>query len=230
MGEAETAHGQPDSKTAALPVEAGELASCRLHSAYFRKIISRYLQEITAGEQKNVPELKYLVNPQDPVVLEVMDRILFGLQANQNDYPKKDYEYPRDFAAFAKEALAFVQTLASIKSDLGVPFWLAPKDIVELGAADSFDRAVFLCAVLNCAGCIDAKVLVLEVEGEGVHPVVKYQDGPNVQVCDPSEAGLCCQYQSGTNPAQGLADFYCGGKRVLKAMYEFNSQEYSEFD
>jgi hypothetical protein len=232
MGEGEPAGGQAAPSADQEGNCPAELADSKQYLAYYKKVLSRYSEDIAAGEQKTVPELKAMVNPKDPAVLTLHQGILegLGLSPDGDEQARERFDCERDLGAFSQAALARVRELKTIKADLGVPFWLSPSDVMELGAADSFDRALLLCALLNCAGCTQAKVLVLEVEGSGVHPVVEYPWKQELYVCDPSEGGVSTALPEGTGLQEGLEDFHCGGKHVRKPLYEFNSQEYSEFD
>ncbi len=153
----------------------------------------------------------------------------WGWREDPDGNARPKYEFERDFLVFAQHAHSLAQSLATLHPDAGVPFWLTITDVLELGAADSFDRSILLCSLLNSAGAPGARILVLQLEGAGTHPVVACQFGGQTHVLDPAEGGATLVFTGGVL-RENLAGRVCGGKRVEKLLYEFNSEEYSEYD
>lgn len=196
-----------------------ELAKCALQIRALKKIISKYSGEINSFEVKSIPELKAFISAGDASVKKVAEKLKQEFQAksgkeySQEDLPKLS------FAVFH-----FVSSLEVIGVDLPVSFWFTPSDVLELGAADAFDRCIFLCSLLASFGA-SAKVHVLETEGGLRHPVVLLDAG-KVILFDPYPPA---KHIVGQTQTEVLARFYLGEKRYTRSLFEFNSTSYEEF-
>jgi len=116
----------------------------------YRRIIERYREVIEQAEAKSAAELKNLVSPGDEAVLAVKERIASAF---------RPYIPEKDFEEAAGRAFEFVRSeIASER--LPLAFWLRPKDILELRAADEMDKAVFLCSLLLALENDSARVVV----------------------------------------------------------------------
>ncbi len=229
--------------------EAGaELAAWRTRALAYRKIVERYADAVNAGEQKTIPELKALVNAADPAVAELRKKILgeisrteagasaeaavreTGEQGGVESRPPaaEPYRFERDFLAYAERAFSFVQSLRKVQSELSVSFWLSPSEIVELGAADAFDRSILLAALLLAGKCDNARVRVLELEGGNRHPVVVFYYGEKQHLMDASQEASGLTF-TGTLE-EIFKNYSYEGKKVAKSAFEFNDKEYSELE
>ncbi|MEM0475256.1 MAG: hypothetical protein QW343_00465 [Candidatus Norongarragalinales archaeon] len=194
-----------------------ELEQARIREAVYKKLIERYADVIEAGEEKTIPELRALINPEDETVRETKARIL-------DEFPK--YDFDKHFLRFADKAFEFIASLRPVHSGVRVSYWLSPREVIELGAADAFDKAVFLCSLLRAGGNTSARVRVIELEGGIQHPVVVFEFHGRVFLFD-AEAKI---RQSATSAEALFAKVCCGGKRATRLLYEFNDQNYEEFN
>lgn len=190
-----------------------DLEVCRRRELIYKKIIERYRDLIEAGESKSIPELRSLVRPQSSSVLELKDRLTREF---------KPYDYEKDFLTTAQKAYEFVKD--EIKTEhVSIEFWLSPKDILELKAADEMDKAILLCSLLIALGNKSAKVVV-EMKGGLKHAFVMFNFGNRYYLFDPvHDVNLA------------------GNKEILEAqisterddenkmVYEFNDTEYNEW-
>ncbi|NYZ79061.1 hypothetical protein H0N99_02840 [Candidatus Micrarchaeota archaeon] len=190
-----------------------ELEVCRRRESIYRKIIERYRELIEAGESKSIPELRSLVRPQSSSVVELKEKLTREF---------KPYDYERVFLTVAQKAYEFVKD--EIKTEhVNIEFWLSPKDILELKAADEMDKAILLCSLLIALGNKGAKVVV-EMKGGLKHAFVMFSFGNRYYLFDPvHDINLA------------------GSKEILEAqistekdeenkiVYEFNDTEYNEW-
>lgn len=209
---------------------AEELARMRVKCAFYKLVIERYAEAVEAGEQKSVAGLKGLLNPSDPAV-QAARRLLL------DDYVRElsrgiegageafTYGYEKHFPIAASKAFDLVRSLRQVEADLDVSFWLTLKETWELKAGDPFDKAVFLCSLLLALGSQNARIRVLELEEAMKHPVVLAEFNGKKWLLDP------CQKQGALEGPleQTLQAFRYQGKRVLRSLYEFNSQDYMDF-
>ncbi|MDP3742457.1 MAG: hypothetical protein Q8R15_04025 [Candidatus Micrarchaeota archaeon] len=196
------------------------LKQCRLQVKAMKKVIAKYSDEINSFEVKTIPELKAFVNPEDAAVKKVAEKLKVEFQN------KSGKEYAAQFLpVLSLAAFHFVSSLEVIGADLPVSFWFTPSDVLELGAADAFDRVIFLCSLLTNLG-ESAKVHVLEVESGIRHPVVITQNAEKIVLYDPFPPA---NYVSGETQAEALSKFSLAGKPYKKSLFEFNAVNYEEF-
>ena len=199
----------------------GEMSLYKVRAGFYRKIVERYSDAVNAGEEKTIPDLKNLVNPDDATVQGLRKEIEGGIQTGE-------YRFEKDFASYAEKAFNKVQSLLRIHSELSVSFWLYPSDILELGAADAFDRSILLCSLLIAGGCRNAKIRVLEVEGGARHPVVVYTFNERQHFLDPTQESSATTFTGSLEEI--FSQYSYEGKKVTKSAFEFNNEEYNEFD
>jgi len=180
--------------------------------AAYRKIIEKYAEQINSFEVKSVPELKNLINPSEAAVKKVKENLL-------NQFQKKSgREYgEQDKPRVAIAAFHFISSLRVIGADLPVSYW----------AADAFDRAIFLCSLLNALGCADSKIHVLEVEGGLRHPVVITKIAENHYLFDAMPPS---RFIKASNQQGLLAAYEINGKKYTRSLFEFSAASYEEFE
>ncbi len=229
---------QPVSK-----VDTEELISYKIRAAVYKKLIERYAEFISLSEEKTIPELKALVSPVDEAVEKTKQRLLEEMRGDYGRRPavkmidgiqvvgisreEWQYSFERDFPKFADKALAFVQGLRHVHADLSIPYWLSPKEMLDVGAADPFDRCIFLCSLLIAAGCDKARVRVVEVEGGEKRPVVFFSFGERFYIIDAVQEHALFV---GADEASLLAGYHADGRKFGRSLYEFNNAEYDDFE
>lgn len=187
-------------------------AEDRLLADFYRKVIERYAEQISFGEEKSVVELKKLVEP-SPKVVEASEKIS-GAEGVAEDFP-----------SYALNCLDFLKGIALISSGLKFSFWLKPGEVLELCAGDSMDKALLLCSLLSARGSSTASVRVVELEDGVKHALVCFEHSGTAYVLDASASSSW----SGPSVEEVLSQVLVGGKKVLKSLYEFNSESYSSF-
>lgn len=202
---------------------SGEPCSDAIRSQVYKKIIERYSDTIGLMEEKTIPELKAMVNPEDAAIAGVKESLFEQLKAGN---PAWEYSFETVFPNFLKAALNYAYSLKPVNADLSISYWLKPSEIVELKAADPFDRAIFLCSVLVSAGG-SAKVRMLELEGGARHAVVLCGFAGKVILLDPT-----CSNAPEESPTEEdvLAKHELKGKRIARSLYEFSNLDYTSFE
>ena len=201
-----------------------ELAETKVRLAVYRKIIERYAEVVNVGEQKAIPELKSLVNPDDATVRLLKSKFIEELSvAYQGAW---NYSSERDFEGYAKKAFALVSALKPVHANLNVTYWLSPADIVEVGAADPLDKAILLASLFVAGGCKDARVRLVSLEGGAKHAVVLCSAGGQVELWD-AASGVKL---AGKTVDEVLGRYDFGGKKIAKNLYEFNNLDYQDFE
>ncbi len=194
----------------------GEVEQARTREAVYKKLIERYSDVIEAGEEKTIPELRSLINPEDEAVREAKAHLM-------SDFPK--YDFDRNFSRFADKAFELIASLRPVHAGISVSYWLSPREVLELGAADAFDKAVFLCSLLRAGGNAGARVRVVELEGGIQHPVVVFEFHGKAFLFDASSKTR----QSAAGADALFEKLCCGGTKPTRSLYEFNDQSYEEF-
>ncbi len=221
-----------------------DIEALKTKLAVYRKLVERYSDEISQGEQKTIPELKEMVAPKDAAIREVKRKLLLELgfadeleKGEKSGKPERTissepegnhYRFEKDFLPAAQNAYCFTQSLKKIHHDLPVSFWLKPREIIDLGAADTFDRAILLCSLLQVLGCQNATVRVLDLEEGLKHPTVVFSYNEKQYLMDPMQE--CSAFTYHGNLEEVLKTYTYEGKKALKSSYEFNDKEYLEFE
>lgn len=213
-------HRKESPKKEITPVEED---SDSIRAAVYKKIIERYSETLGLLEEKTIPELKVMINPENQAIDGVKQSILDSIKGQDAAW---EYSFERDFPSFMKKALEFCFSLKPVNADLSISYWLKPEEIVELKAADPFDKAIFLCSLVKSAGG-SAKVRVLELDGNAKHAVVLVGDSGKEWLLDPSCSSVP---EEGGTEEDVLQKHVSHGSRVLRSLYEFSDQEYSSFD
>ena len=217
----------PEPRLSELSDENAELT---LRSEFYRKIIEKYAAMINEYEEKTVPELKSLINRSDQTIQELRGKFTTDLLEDKmrRGGTSADYVYSTDFLFIADKIFRHCQGLRHIHANLAVSFWLSMKEVEELGAADPFDRAILLCTLLRAFEG-DAKIRVLEMENNLIHPVIMMGFEGRKFVLDASQQAALLTSFSGADTEEVLKSFNYDGNKYIKSAYEFNDDEYSEF-
>ena len=201
----------------------GEIEALRTKAEVYRRLLERYAETIGPFEEKTIPELKALVSPED----EAVDRVKAKIFSELREEKGAAWEYsPKEFHSFMEKALAYCKNLKPVNAELSISYWLSPKEMVELGAADAFDKAVFLCSLLISAGG-NAKVRVVQLQGGEKRPLVIVSQENAVFVLDPSGEAKPVR---ANEEEKALGEYSSDGKTIAKSIYEFNNADYADFE
>lgn len=141
----------PQSRPQPSPSTPGDSQESELRAELYRTIILRYQNFIEESESKSISELKELVRPHDKTVMELKISILDSFHP---------YVYEESFLSAAQLAINHVSQLRIVPLPLN--FWLSFEDMERLKAADSIDRAVYLCSILRSLDNDNARVYIAE--------------------------------------------------------------------
>ncbi|MFH1442967.1 MAG: hypothetical protein ABIG96_02945 [Candidatus Micrarchaeota archaeon] len=200
-----------------------------LRSNFYKKIIEKYAAMINEYEEKTVPELKNLINRNDPAVQALKKNFLAELSVEKiKRGTSPQFSHAEDFLFIMDKVFKYCQSLKHIHANLSVSFWQSMAEIAELQAADPFDRAILLCSILTA---FDGKahVRVLELENNVIHPIVIAEFEGKRFVLDPSQPDSLATTYSGELLESVLQEFQFDGNKYLKSDYEFSEEEYLEF-
>lgn len=184
----------------------------KLLVAFYRKVIDRYSDKISFGEEKSIIELKKLVVP-SPKIIE-LSKTLEVNSSVEDDFPN-----------YAVNCLNYLKEIKLLASELKFAFWLTPTETLDLGAGDSMDKALLLCSLLLAKGSSTATVRVLELEDNIKHVVVCFLYSDKAFVLDASQH----LFWSGPTIEDVLSSLTINNKKIIKSVYEFNSEAYSSF-
>lgn len=187
---------------------SSEILALRRKVAVYRRIIERYRELIEKAETKTITELRAVIAPNDPAVVQIRDEILSEF---------RPYMFEEHFEKAVKRAYEYVHEKIA-NEELPVDFWLAPEDVMELRAADEMDKAVLLCSLLRSLECEDAKVVV-ESDGER-HVYVGYSFRGRYTLMDSAHGEVA---HGGREEV--LEKQFSGRGKIV---YEFNDKEYDE--
>jgi hypothetical protein len=187
---------------------SSELQALRRKVAVYRRIIERYREIIEKAETKTITELRLMIRPNDPAVLQMRDEVL-------SDF--RPYMFEEHFEKAVKMAYEYVREKIA-NEELPVDFWLTPEDVLDLRAADEMDKAVLLCSLLRSLECEDAKVVV-ESDGDR-HVYVGYSFKGRYTLMDPTHGEVA------HGGREEVLEKQFGGRG--KVVYEFNDKEYDE--
>lgn len=207
-----------------------QIAELELRTQFYKRIIEKYAAMINEYEEKTVPELKSLINRNDPAIQELKKRFT---QELFEDKMKRggsvpEFVFSEDFYFIADKIFKYCQALRHIHANLPASFWLTMKEIIELQGADPFDRAILLCALLRAFDA-PARIRVLELENSLIHPAVIAEFEGKTFILDASDGDSQLTSHSGAEFEAVLQSFTHDGNKYVKSAYEFNDEEYTEF-
>jgi hypothetical protein len=190
----------------------------RAKLSIYSKIIERYADAINEGEQKTVPKLKSLINPENKAISDLARK----LEAEVSQESGRSFEFSEDWSALLKKAIDFVFSIKQVDTDLTVSFWLSPEEILEIGASDSFDKCVFLASLLEALG-FKPRVRVIELKNGVRQPIVLVEENEEEFLIAPAQGIL----SSGKN---ALSSYSSGDSPYSRSLYEFSKEGYEEFE
>lgn len=190
----------------------------RVRAGIYKALLDRYEEVIQLHEEKTIPELKALVDPNDAAVLALKQDLLTSLGLQELS------EY--DFEPFVDKASAFLRSLAHADSELPFTFWLKPANVLSLKAGDAMDKAILACSLFLSVG-IASRIRVLELSSGLKLPVVLCSFSNRVVLVD------CAGFRKpsfGLNDDSVVSSYDFEGAKARKSVYEFNNEEYSDFE
>ncbi len=207
-----------------------EISELELKVRFYKKVIEKYGAMINEYEEKTVPELKSMINRNDPVILELKKQLVESLKEEKmkRGEGSESYVFAEDFLLMADKAFKYCQNLQHIHANLSVSFWLSMKEVIELQAADPFDRAILLCSLIRALEA-PSEIRVLELENNLIHPVVICEYEGKKFLLDASQKDSLLTTFSGTEMDAILQGFEYDNNKFLKNAYEFSDEEYVEF-
>jgi hypothetical protein len=186
--------------------EKKESVDWEVQAKVYRLLVERYVDFINKSEIKTIPELKLLVNPSDESILLVRNSF--------NAVSEDD---------FIKKAFDFVKNLELIDLDSDVSFWLSPKEILNVKASDSFDKAIFFCSLLKSKG-LKAKVRVLEFSDSSKRPIVVFESNGKK-----FSAELTSNLLEEKSPEDFASNLKLNDSVLSRVLFEFDDNDYEDF-
>lgn len=187
-------------------VQKEEHENLEVSGRVYKLLVERYAEHINKNEIKTIPELKQLVNPSDETIISVKNSLKADSEEN-----------------FASKAFEYVKKLDLVELDSDVSFWLSPKEIIELQASDSFDKAIFLCSLLQSDN-IKAKIRVLEFSDSSRRPIVTFEL---------NEKNYVAEFTSNLLKQESADEFEkeikFGDSVFVKVLFEFDDKNYEDF-
>jgi hypothetical protein len=185
----------------------------RLYSLLLRK----YSSLINDAERKTVGEIKALVNADD-----------LSLQSVLEDFKPESYEFKIHYLDVAKKFFEFiVKEIDFVKSEVGVMFWLTPKEILSEKLGDDEDLAVFLCSGLLALGGENAEVVIAEMDDLNTHAFVITEFQGTFRILDPSQGH---SFEEFAGKKEDVLRKYSFRKAHIKRfLYKFNHSNYEQF-
>jgi hypothetical protein len=203
-------------------------------------LVNRYSNIINEKEQKTVGEIKAMITKNDLTIQSIVQ-----------SFAGEGYSYPENYAKAAEKCFNFVRDeITTFEPDIGISYWLTPKEIVSEKVADDEDKAIFLCSLLYSLGDENAEVVIAEMENGLPHAFVvttltttmqANTDQTESKPAQKDEAKLqnnfCildpCQeadFKKFCGQKHEVLDFYTYKKsKIKKFLYRFNSSKYEQY-
>lgn len=184
---------------------------------FYKMLLDKYADSINEKEQRTVGEIKSLISSENEEVKNLI-----------NQFRSENYAHERDYLFSAQQVFEFItREIKFISNDLNVNFWLSPKDILTSKVSDDEDLAVLLCTCLFTLGDKKAMVYLMELEDLHTHAVVITTINDKTLLLDPSTPHGFFKYYD--DKARVFARYRFNGKKLKRALYRFNFEEYEQF-
>ena len=112
-------------------------------------VLNRYKDLIGEKESHSVSIIRQRVSPYNNIIREIRDNIMSNFIS---------YSYKNDFFNAAQDAINHIRKIETC--EFAFTFWMDLKDIEELKVATTYDKAIYLAAILRSLGSEDVRVLV----------------------------------------------------------------------
>lgn len=180
-------------------------------------LLEKYADIINDREKRTIGEIKLLVDGTDLTVQSFVEGFKDSAFSFENDYEKALVQV-FDFT---------IKEIDFAKSDLNVNYWLSPREILEVKAADDEDLAVFLCASMKALGDDKAEVIIAELDNLKTHAFVSTELGKDFLILDPAQGHGFDEFR-GTK-SDVLKKYSFDNQKIKRFLYRFNSQKYEQF-
>ena len=186
-----------------------EEEEAKIREKLYKLLLGKYSDYINLQEQKTISELKELANPRNQVVASTAEKL--------RQESKSDFEY-------IKLAFDYINTFPAIHAPTQVLYWLKPEEIIELGAGEELDKAIFLIALLRAGKISDARVVVSEDANGLKHAFVLIRHGNTAFIAD-----VGGKLHEGQNEEKLWKEF-AEAKKITRRLYAFNDETYEEYE
>ncbi|MEM4257391.1 MAG: hypothetical protein QXD98_03460 [Candidatus Diapherotrites archaeon] len=181
-------------------------------------IIQKYADHINEKERKTVGEIKAMINKDD-----------LTIQSIATQFISESYSFPVNYPEACKKVFEFVRDkIDDFELDIGISYWLSPKDIVSVRFADDEDKAIFLCSLLYCLGDQNAEVVIVELDSSLPHAFVATTINEDFIILDPSQKTDFNEFL-GKKP-EVLEKYSYKNQKIKKFLYKFNNSNYEQFE
>jgi hypothetical protein len=145
------------------------------------RALVRYYEQILRKYGPNIVEDITAENLKSLVKSETMDLdvLLDSIKPNNYNYDKDYLEVMDIFYDYIKENIYLLERKQKLK------FWLDSTDIFKTRAGDSYDLAIFICAIMHALGDFSARICVVELDDFSTHAYVKTKYKNRVLIFDP---------------------------------------------
>jgi hypothetical protein len=218
----------------------GDESNPELLAKILKILVNRYSNLINEKEQKTVGEIKAMVTKNDLTIQSIVQ-----------SFSGENYLYPVNYSKAAEKCFNFVRDeITTFEPDIGISYWLTPKEIVSEKVADDEDKAIFLCSLLYSLGDENAEVVIAELENGLPHAFVvtilpttmktnenQIRKNPDQKEENQSQGTFCildpCQevnFNKFCGQKHEVLDFYTYKKsKIKKFLYRFNNSKYEQY-
>ncbi len=180
-------------------------------------IIQRYSQLINSHEEKTVGDVKALISMED-----------LTIQSLAQSFTQQNYKFESHYMQAAEHVYNYVKDeIRYVGGDIGVSFWLSPKEIVSEKIGDDEDIAVFLCSILSALGDSEAEVVVAELDDSATHAFVMTSFRGSHFLLDPVQKRHFREFSGQRKDV--LEKYSFNGIKVRRFLYRFNREKYERF-
>lgn len=183
----------------------------------YKYLISKYAEVINEHEKRTIGEIKALVDGTD-----------LSIQSITNDFRDASYSFEDDYLEALRKAFEFIQTeISFVDVDLGVNYWLSPKEILQARVADDEDLAIFLCATMKALRDDKAEVIIAELDDLITHAFVITEVKDTFFILDPTQSHSFEEFSG--KKIDVLKKYSFKGQKIKRFLYRFNSEKYEQF-
>ena len=180
-------------------------------------LLGKYADLINEHERRTIGEIKSLVDGSDLTV-----------QSFVNDLKETTYEFEKDYLEVLKKVYDFVTSKVSfVEAELGINYWLSPREILEVKVADDEDLAVFMCACCKALGDRKAEVIIAELDNLKTHAFVLTEFENESLLLDPAQKHEFAEFKG--SKVELIKKYTSQKQKIKRFLYRFNSEKYEQF-